>query len=91
MNKKIYKALGILLFVVIAIAAFLAFIMQTHIAGTGGGYDGLGRTLSTPPLWAQTFVGREPWPGLGWRLFDSVWFFGGLYLAFSLYFKGDDE
>lgn len=64
----------------------MAFFIRSVDLETGIVYDGLGRTLSEPPLWASLFISSEhSWAGLGWHLFDIIWFFGGMYTAFNLY------
>ena len=56
------------------------------VDSVSGATDGLGRTLSKPPVWARFFFETgNSWAGLGWHLLDCIWFFGGLAIAFKLY------
>ncbi|MDB4282742.1 hypothetical protein OAK89_03025 [Akkermansiaceae bacterium] len=81
---------------VIAISVFIAGIMAVFIRSVDieskAVYDGLGRELSDPPIWAKLFITSEnSWAGLGWHALDLVWFFGGLALAFGLYGLGEKD
>ena len=68
----------------ILITAFMAFFMGS-IDSAGNFYDGLGRELVTKPSILQNLFGQEKWAGLGWRIADVVWFFGGFYVAMRLF------
>lgn len=86
MIKSISKILSFLLGSCVAIGAFMAYFMRSVDTQKGIVYDGLGRVLTEPPLWASFLITSEnSWAGLGWHLLDVIWFFGGLFIAFKLY------
>ena len=91
MLKKLSIVLGALVALGVLVVGFMAYFMrkadiQNHVL-----YDGLGRTLSEPPVWAQLFITSEhSWAGFGWHLIDACWFFGGLFIAYKLYEWGSD-
>jgi hypothetical protein len=95
MNTFYRRALNLLAAIIaisVMITATFAYVVRSVDLDEGLTYDGLGRLLSEPPLWASVFVTREPvWAGLGWHLLDILWFFGGLYLAFQLHDKASED
>ena len=89
--KKIYKILSGIITIAVLVAAFRAYFLRSVDLRNQIVYDGLGRVLSEPPLWARFFVTEEKaWAGIGWHLIDITWFFGGLCIAFWLYSLADD-
>ena len=92
MIKSISKILSFLIGACVAIAAFMAYFMRSVDTQNGIVYDGLGRILTEPPLWASFLITSEnSWAGLGWHLLDIIWFFGGLFIAFKLYDWGQES
>lgn len=84
--KFLAKALGAIIALTVVAVAFMAYFMRSVDIENQVVYDGLGRILSEPPIWAQIFITSEHvWAGLGWHLIDIVWFFGGLFVAYKLY------
>ena len=80
------KALAAAIALTVVIVGFVAYFMGSIDIENEVVYDGLGRVLSEPPLWAQILITPEPvWAGLVWHLIDIVWFFGGLFVAYRLY------
>ena len=72
------------------IAAFMAYFLRSFDRESKTVYDGLGRKLSAPPVWAKILITSEnSWAGLGWHALDFIWFFGGLALAFGVYQLGE--
>ena len=90
--KFIGKVLASGIAMTVVVAAFLAYFIRTVDIENRIVYDGLGRMLSEPPVWAQIFITPEPvWAGLGWHLIDILFFFGGLFAAYKLYEWSEDE
>lgn len=84
--KTISKILAIVVALTVLVVAFLAYFIRSVDVDNGLVYDGLGRLLSQPPVWASIFLTSEhSWAGLGWHVLDIVWFFGGLFIAYKLY------
>lgn len=81
--NRIYKFFAGILAISVVITAFKAYLLRSIDIKNQITYDGLGRVLSEPPWWAPTT--EKVWAGIGWHLFDIVWFFGGLALALWLY------
>lgn len=82
--KTIYKFLSATVALSVLIAAFMAYFMRS--VSEGQVFDGLGRPLSEPPLWAKFFLtGESSWAGFGWHVIDIIWFFGGIAIAYWLY------
>lgn len=74
------------------IAAIKAYFLRRFDIESKTVYDGLGRELSEPPIWAKLFITSEnSWAGIGWHALDIVWFFGGLALAVVLYGLGEKD
>lgn len=89
--KHVYKFLAGGIGIGVLVASFLMVFFRTFDPQTRVVYDGLGRVLTEPPLWAKVFLTEEAaWAGLGWHLLDIVWFFGGIGLAIFLFNLGDD-
>jgi len=89
--KTIYKLFSGVVAIAVVVAAFKAYFLRSVDLKNQIVYDGLGRVLSEPPLWAKFLITDEKaWAGLGWHLIDIIWFFGGLYLAFWIYSLADD-
>lgn len=90
--RKLSKFFAGIIAIGVLITAFFAYAMRTADIEKGMLYDGLGRLLEVPPWWARFFLTSEPvWAGTLWHLFDIVWFFGGMALAFNIYFWGDEN
>ena len=84
--KIIYKILSGGIAIAVMISAFMAYFMRTLNLQNQILYDGLGRQLSEPPLLVKMFITQEPvWAGFGWHLFDLIWFWSGLALAYFLF------
>ena len=89
--KSIYKVLAGVITIAVLVTAFKAYFLRSVDLKNQIVYDGLNRVLSEPPMLAQIFITEENvWAGIGWHLIDIVWFFGGLFLAFSLYSKSEE-
>lgn len=89
--KTIYKLLAGVVAIAVVVAAFKAYFLRIADLKNQIVYDGLGRVLSEPPLWAKFLITDEKvWAGLGWHLIDIIWFFGGLYIAFWIYSLAHD-
>jgi len=81
---KVKNYMRAFLIVSIFTASLLAVFIRTNDAD-GRIYDGLGRELSSPPVWATFFFTDEYlWAGLAWHIVDSIWFIGGITLIFRL-------
>jgi hypothetical protein len=92
MLKLFSKVAAAAIAVSVFIAAFMALFIRNLDTATRTVYDGLGRQLSEPPMWAKmVFTSESSWAGLGWYALDSIWFFGGLGLAFVLYGLGEKD
>jgi hypothetical protein len=86
MPTYVTRILALCLLLCLLLAAFLAQGVVKWEPATGTVYDGFGRLLTKTPAWAIV-VRADQWAGLGWRIFDMVWFWGGLYLAFRLFVR----
>lgn len=76
----------------VLVVALMAYMMRTADIKNHKIYDGLGRELTEPPIWAQLFITSEhSWAGLGWHVIDIIWFFGGLFIAYKIYEYGDGK
>jgi hypothetical protein len=74
--KSITKILSIIIGISILLLVFRAYFIRTLNTYTGQTYDGLGRVLTEPPVWAKIFITSEnSWAGLGWHLLDFFWVF----------------
>jgi hypothetical protein len=88
--RKLSKLAGFAVIAAVLIAAFMAYAMGS-VDSSGHFYDGLGRELATKPSVLQAIFGQDRWAGLGWRIIDAIWFFGGFYLAMMLFGYSKDE
>lgn len=87
----LYKALAIILGLCIAVATALAYMVRRVDTEISVVYDGLGRVLIEPPIWARFLLTEERvWAGAGWHLLDILWFFGGFAIALWLYGLSED-
>jgi hypothetical protein len=82
--RKISKFAGFAVIAAVLVAAFMAYAMGS-VDSSGHIYDGLGRELVSKPSVLKTIFGDDRWAGLGWRIIDAIWFFGGFYLAVRLF------
>lgn len=90
--KRMAKVLAAGIALTVVVAAFMAYFMRSIDIENRIVYDGLGRMLSEPPVWAQIFITSEPaWAGVGWHLIDIGWFFGGLLAAYKLRDWSEEE
>jgi hypothetical protein len=88
--KFFYRFLGSVAGILVLVASILAYYVKSIDTELGVVYDGLGRVLYEPPWWVRLFITEEPvWAGVGWHLFDIVWFFGGIAIAIWLFNKGE--
>lgn len=84
--RLLSKILGVAVGLSVLAAATMAYFVSSVDPATGAAYDGLGRILSRPPLWAQMLVTEENrWAGLLWHIADVVWFFGGIWLSYLFF------
>ena len=89
--KTIYKLISGAIAVGVLVTAFRAYFLRSVDSKNQIAYDGLGRVLSEPPMWAKFLITDEKvWAGIGWHLIDTLWFFGGLFLAFWIYYLAED-
>lgn len=87
LSKMASAAIGLSVFVAATIAYFVTSIDPV----TGTVTDGLGRMLHEPPALARLILTDERrWAGLWWHLADIVWFFGGIWLSFTLFNWGEN-
>lgn len=87
-----YKVLSGILAIGLLVTAFRAYIMRSVDLKNQIVYDGLGRVLSEPPIWAKLLITNEnSWAGTAWHFFDIFWFFGGLFFCVWLYSLADDK
>ena len=84
MKSMILKVLGGLTARGVLAGSVLAWFIQLEDRERGLFYDGFNRQLTAVPEWAF-FIRDDVWAGFGWRLFDLVWFWGGLILVFKLF------
>ena len=90
--KLIAKVEALAMASAVVIAAIMAYFMRSIDMETGTVYDGLGRVLSEPPLWARLVLTSElVWAGTGWHILDTVCFFGGILAAIAIYNIGDNN
>jgi hypothetical protein len=89
MLKLLSKVSAAAIAISVFIAGFMALFIRSVDTVSRTVYDGLGRQLSEPPMWAKIIFSANSWAGLGWFALDSIWFFGGLALAIRLYVLGE--
>jgi hypothetical protein len=77
---RILNVFGGILCLIVLCAAFLGyFVTDTQ------GYDGLGRPLSSAPIFMRIMFGQErAWAGWFWFVADLFWFWGGLAIGLVL-------
>lgn len=85
MLTMLYKILAACVVVAVIAATVLAFFIVEVDPAQKTIYDGLGRVLVPVPGWAGIVIREDHWAGLGWRLVDMVWFWGGLFIALVLF------
>ncbi len=86
MPTYVTRILALCMLLCLLSAAVVAYSVFTWDPATGTVYDGFGRLLTKTPSWAL-LIRDDRWAGLGWRLFDMVVFWGGLFLAFLLFLR----
>ena len=92
MLQTLSRFFAVIIGIAVFIAAFMAYFIRTIDTNTRIVYDGLGRQLSEPPIWAKVLITSEnSWAGFGWHALDIVCFFGGLALAFGLFSLGEND
>ena len=88
-GKGCYLAAG-LVGVAMLIASILAYFLISFNPATQQHFDGLGRALEASPWFIRFIFGQDrEWPGLGWWLFDFVWFWGGIGTVYGLVKLGE--
>jgi hypothetical protein len=81
--RKILKAVGVIWFIALFIAAFFAYFITS--SGPDGMTDGLGRQLVETPLFVRFFLGQERlWAGFIWHIIDMIVFFGSILVATAI-------
>jgi hypothetical protein len=81
--RKILFPIGIIWFIALMIAGFLAYFVTS--SGPHGMVDGLGRPLTEAPFLMRFFFGQERlWAGFGWFFGEMVIFWGSLGFASGL-------
>ncbi len=84
--KTVLILFAALIGVGVFVAGFIAYFVTTMDRTTGQIVDGFGRPLNpTPGVLRLAFGLERMWTGFFWWLADLLWFFGGLYLAFTLF------
>jgi hypothetical protein len=84
--KNLLTIASALIGIAVFVAAFMAYFVTSGDRSTRQILDGLGRPLAPTPLFFRFFFGAERmWAGMSWFLLDFIWFFGGIYLAFTLF------
>jgi hypothetical protein len=79
-RRKILFPIGIIWFIALMIAGFLAYFVTS--SGPHGMVDGLGRPLTEAPFLMRFFFGQERlWAGFGWFFGEMVIFWGSLGFA----------
>jgi hypothetical protein len=75
--RKILVPFGIVWYIALMIAGFLAYFVRS--GGPNGFSDGLGRSLTESPILMRIFFGQDSlWAGFGWFLGDLLIFFGSI-------------
>jgi hypothetical protein len=83
--KKISACIGGIIIVAVFISGFAAYFITYQAPGTRQWLDGWGRPLSESPLVMRLLFGQDRlWAGWFWFFVDSLIFFGGLILGWSL-------
>lgn len=81
--RKILAPVGVIWFIALLIAGFLAYFVTS--VSVNGPTDGLGRTLSEAPTLVRVIFGQERmWAGWAWFLGDMVIFWGSIALAVNV-------
>ena len=76
---------GIIAFIIFVYSVLAVIIRKVNIQNSTV-FDGLGRELREPPLWARFILTDEKvWAGTGWHIFDILFFLGAVILAIYLY------
>jgi hypothetical protein len=89
LEKVCYAAAG-LVGIGILVTGFLAYFVISFDPATRHHFDGLGRELEPSPWFIRWIFGQDrDWPGWGWWLFDFVWFWGGIAIAYGLVKLGE--
>ena len=91
MQKQIYTAIAAAILIVVITLSALAFFIISVDPESSAVYDGLGRPLVEAPAWAKLFIREDRWAGLGWRLIDMLWLWGGLISAFFIYGRAQNS
>lgn len=78
--RKILIPIGLIWFLALLIAGFLAYFVAT--VGPSEVTDGFGRQLTeSPPLMKLAFGQERLWAGFGWFIGDMVIFWGSIGIA----------
>ena len=81
--KKILVPIGIIWFIALLIAGFLAYFVTS--SGPNGMMDGLGRPLKEAPSLMRFFFGQERlWAGFGWFFGEMLIFWGSIAAASAI-------
>jgi|SRR5882724_3728974 len=84
--KNLFGIASALIGIAVFVAAFMAYFVTSMDRSTRQILDGLGRPLAPTPLFFRFFLGADRmWAGVSWFVLDFIWFFGGIYLAFTLF------
>lgn len=84
MKRLVFKISGALIAMSLIVCSIFAWFIQVEDRELGLLFDGFNRELTEVPDWAF-FIRDDVWAGFGWRLFDLVWFWGGLFVVFKLF------